>query len=395
MRILVADDEPEMVMVLEALLKREHYSVDAVYNGQDALDYGLGGNYACIVLDIMMPKLDGIQVLQALRAKQTATPVLLLTAKSQVEDRVAGLDNGADDYLPKPFDSRGYVDHYRFGLFPSEDGGSTVIVMDCFLMLQAADNMLRITVLIFLVCALIVFLLLLFFSGRAIRPFAENLERQRQFVTDASHELKTPLSILSADLDLLSNPCGESRWLESARTQIARLDRLIKDLVELARTEERIEGDTVEEFSVTEIAQASVDAFQPAAEADGKTLVSEIGADINTKGVRDNFFCLFSILLDNAVKYCDPKGTIRLSLSQHGKNIYISVSDPCKGIDTAQLSRYFDRFYRVDPSRSRSTGGYGIGLSTAKAIVIRHHGHIANSYADGVITFTAKIPKTC
>ena len=395
MRILVADDEPEMVMVLEALLKREHYSVDAVYNGQDALDYGLGGNYACIVLDIMMPKLDGIQVLQSLRAKQTATPVLLLTAKSQVEDRVAGLDNGADDYLPKPFDSRGYVDHYRFGLFPSEDGGSTVIVMDCFLMLQAADNMLRITVVIFLVCALIVFLLLLFFSGRAIRPFAENLERQRQFVTDASHELKTPLSILSADLDLLSNPCGESRWLESARTQIARLDRLIKDLVELARTEERIEGDTVEEFSVTEIAQASVDAFQPAAEADGKTLVSEIGADINTKGVRDNFFCLFSILLDNAVKYCDPKGTIRLSLSQHGKNIYISVSDPCKGIDTAQLSRYFDRFYRVDPSRSRSTGGYGIGLSTAKAIVIRHHGHIANSYADGVITFTAKIPKTC
>ena len=170
--------------------------------------------------------------------------------------------------------SRGYVDYYRFGLFPSEDGGSTMIVMDCFLMLQAADNMLRITVIIFLVCALIVFLLLLYFSGRAIRPFAENLERQRQFVTDASHELKTPLSILSADLDLLSDSCGESQWLESARTQITRLDRLIKNLVELARTEETIEGDTIEEFSVTEIAQASVDAFQPAAEAVGKTFVS-------------------------------------------------------------------------------------------------------------------------
>ena len=113
MRILVADDEPEMVMVLEALLKREHYSVDAVYNGQDALDYGLEGNYACIVLDIMMPKLDGIQVLQALRAKQIAAPVLLLTAKSQVEDRVAGLENGADDYLPKPFDSREFVARVR------------------------------------------------------------------------------------------------------------------------------------------------------------------------------------------------------------------------------------------------------------------------------------------
>ena len=289
--------------------------------------------------------------------------------------------------------NRGYVDYYRFGLFPSEDGGSTMIVMDCFLMLQAADNMLRITVIIFLVCALIVFLLLLYCSGRAIRPFAENLERQRQFVTDASHELKTPLSILSADLDLLSDSCGESQWLESARTQITRLDRLIKNLVELARTEETIEGDTIEEFSVTEIAQASVDAFQPAAKAVGKTLVAELAADINAKGVRDNFFCLFSILLDNAVKYCDPEGTICLSLSQHGRTICISVSNPCKGIDTSQLSRYFDRFYRVDSSRSRSTGGYGIGLSTANAIVIRHHGHMTNSYADGVITFTAKIPK--
>ena len=113
MRILVADDEPEMVMVLEALLKREHYSVDAVYNGQDALDYGLVGNYACIVLDIMMPKLDGIQALQTLRSKNISTPVLLLTAKSQVEDRVAGLDSGADDYLPKPFDNREFVARVR------------------------------------------------------------------------------------------------------------------------------------------------------------------------------------------------------------------------------------------------------------------------------------------
>ena len=113
MRILVADDEPEMVMALEALLRREHYSVDVVYDGQDALDYGLGGNYDCIVLDIMMPKLDGIQVLRALRAQNVAAPVLLLTAKSQVEDRVAGLNSGADDYLPKPFDSREFTARVR------------------------------------------------------------------------------------------------------------------------------------------------------------------------------------------------------------------------------------------------------------------------------------------
>ena len=111
MRILVADDEPEMTMVLEALLKREHYSVDVVHNGQDALDYGLAENYDGIILDIMMPKLDGIQALQT--PKNVATPVLLLTAKSQVEDRVTGLDSGADDYLPKPFDNREFVARVR------------------------------------------------------------------------------------------------------------------------------------------------------------------------------------------------------------------------------------------------------------------------------------------
>ena len=113
MRILIADDEPDMTMVLEALLSRERYSVDTVYDGQDALDYALTENYDGIVLDIMMPKLDGIQVLQALRAQNVSTPVLLLTAKSQVEDRIAGLNSGADDYLPKPFHNGEFVARVR------------------------------------------------------------------------------------------------------------------------------------------------------------------------------------------------------------------------------------------------------------------------------------------
>lgn len=285
--------------------------------------------------------------------------------------------------------SRGYVDYYRFGLFPSEDGGSTMIVMDCFLMLQAADNMLRITVIIFCVCALIVFLLLLFFSGRAIRPFAENLERQRQFVTDASHELKTPLSILSADLDLLSDACGESRWLGSARTQIARLDKLIRNLVELARTEETIREGASEVFSLSDIALASAEALAPLAEAEGNTLAAEVTAGVELRGVQDDLFRLFSILLDNAVKYCDAGGTIRLSVSQRGRTVRLSVSNPCAGLNPARLPRYFDRFYRADSSRSRTTGGYGIGLSTARAIVVRHRGRLTNHYANGIITFTA------
>lgn len=103
MRILVADDERDLAEALEAMLKREHFSVDVVYDGQDALDYGLAENYDCLVLDIMMPRRDGLEVLRQLREKGVATPVLLLTAKGEVSDRIKGLNAGADDYLSKPF----------------------------------------------------------------------------------------------------------------------------------------------------------------------------------------------------------------------------------------------------------------------------------------------------
>lgn len=334
-------------------------------------------------------------------AFETRYFIVELTAQKEIKsvnlEHIAALDRQTVvDTISQIMDAgteRGYVDHYRFGMFPDEDGGNKIIVLDCFLQLQSANNMLRITAIIFLACALIVFALLLILSRRAIRPFVDNLERQRQFITDASHELKTPLAILSADLGLLEDAYWGDKWLESAKAQVIRLDRLIKNLVELARTEETIREDTVEVLSVSEIAQANTEAFQPLAEADGKWLVAEIADGISTKGVQNNFFRLFSILLDNAVKYCDTAGTIRLSVATRGRNICIAVSNPCAGVDTAQLSRYFDRFYRADSSRARSTGGYGIGLSTAKAIVTRHKGRISNHYADGIITFTAVIPQ--
>lgn len=288
----------------------------------------------------------------------------------------------------------GYVDYYRFKVFQNEEGGSTIIVLDCFLQIQAAYNMLRVTLAVSAACVLIVFILLLFFSRKAIRPFAENLERQRQFVTDASHELKTPLAILSANMGLLEDTYGGNKWLESARAQVFRLDKLIKNLVELARTEEAVKEELVSLFSVSEIAQAGADAFQPMAESEGKTLTAGIAADILLRGIQDDLFRLFTILLDNAVKYCDPGGDIRFTLSQRGRNIYISISNPCEGLEASQLPRYFDRFYRADSSRARATGGYGIGLSTAKAIVTRHRGHISNRYDKGTITFTAVIPQT-
>ncbi len=327
--------------------------------------------------------------------------IVELTAEQEVEsialEHIAALDRqtvvNTINEIVTAGRPQGYVDYYRFGVFAREDGGSTIVVLDCFVSLQSVYRMIYIIAAVFLTCALIAFALLTLLSQRVIRPFSENLERQRQFVTDASHELKTPLAILSADLGLIEDSSGPSKWMDSARTQIVRLDKLIKDLVELARTEEAGKESLAAPFSLSEVAQASVDAFQPLAEGAGKTLLAEIAPDVSIHGVQDDLFRLFSILLDNAVKYCQEQGTIRLTLARRGRSVCITVSNPCADLDTTQLSRYFDRFYRADASRARSTGGYGIGLSTAKAIVTRHRGRITNRYTDGVITFTVILPQ--
>ena len=174
--------------------------------------------------------------------------------------------------------------------------------------------------------------------------------------------------------------------------EVTRLDKLIRNLVELARTEEAVKHETVTAFSLSDAAEAGAEAFTPLAEAAGNALIPEITPGVEVEGVQDDLFRLLSILLDNGVKYCDPGGTIVLSLSRRGRSACLLVSNPCEDLDPRQLPRYFDRFYRADSSRARSTGGYGIGLSTAKAIVARHRGRITVRYEGGVITFLVTLP---
>ena len=243
----------------------------------------------------------------------------------------------------------GYTSYYRYGVFDEPGGDTTIVVLDCFLQLQGAGGVLRISLLAAGICLLTVFLLLLLLSRRVTRPFVENLERQRQFVTDASHELKTPLAIISANTGLLSASLGR-------------------------------------------VAERALEDFRPLAEAAGKTLDGRIEPELVLPGVEDNLARLCALLLNNAVKYCDEGGAIRLTLARRGRWAVLSVSNPCAGLDAAQLPRLFDRFYRADSSRARSSGGYGIGLSTARAIVARHHGRLTARLSGGTVTFTAVLP---
>ena len=288
----------------------------------------------------------------------------------------------------------GYSGYYRYRLYDDGEKGQTIVVLDCFLQLQAASNVLRLTLVASLACIGIVFLLLVFLSRRAVRPFAENLEKQRRFVTDASHELKTPLAIISANTGLLEATVGENRWLESTQVQVGRLDRLISHLVELARSEEAITEEEAQPVDLSGLVASQLEDYQVLAQTAGKTLESQVAPGVTVRGVADNLRRLCTLLLDNAVKYCDSGGTIRLTLAQRGRWAVLSIANPCAGLDPAQIPRLFDRFYRADASRSRDTGGYGIGLSTARAIVQRHRGKLTARSEEGQVVFTARLPLT-
>lgn len=236
------------------------------------------------------------------------------------------------------------------------------------------------------------FFLLLLLSGRVIRPFAENIERQKRFLTDVSHELKTPLGIISANTGVLELTKGKDEWTESIRNQVKRLDSLIKDLIELSKSEEYAKESEFTEFSVSQIAETNADSFRTLAQMQGKQLNAEIEPGVCMRGQEDSIIRLMTILLDNGVKYCDPSGTVVLRLRQKGRQVVLQVANPCRDMDTAQVPHLFDRFYRADSSRSRQSGGYGIGLSIARAVTEGHKGRIGAAYEAGNLVFTVVLP---
>lgn len=237
-------------------------------------------------------------------------------------------------------------------------------------------------------CAMLILVRLL--SRRAIRPIAENMERQRQFVTDAGHELKTPLAIIQANTEAMELMGGESKYSRNIRAQVKRLSDLTQNLLTLARFDEAAAPVDREELSLTALSREALESFRAPAELKGLRLTEALEGDVFVTASPEQLRQLLSILLDNAVKYCPAGGEIALSLRREDKAVLRLQNTVAE--KTADPARLFDRFYRSDASRSRETGGYGIGLSAAQAIVQLHKGSIAAAYEGETIVFTVRLP---
>ena len=222
----------------------------------------------------------------------------------------------------------------------------------------------------------ILFFISLVLSRRIIRPLEENDKQQKQFISDASHELKTPVAVISTNAELLSRELGENEWLANIQYENERMGDLVKQLLDLSRAEN------------TETPMETVDLSR----ADqGKTIQSDIDDDIHVTGNQAQLTQLTSILLDNAVRH-GTGSEIELSLKRQGHMAALSAVNDGDEIPPEKLEHLFDRFYRVDEARSSDGHHYGLGLSIAKAVAEKHGGNIAVSSQDGKIRFTVSIP---
>lgn len=237
---------------------------------------------------------------------------------------------------------------------------------------------------------MIVLLLVIILSKRAVKPVAESYEKQKRFITDANHELKTPLTLIRTNLDIMESENGPCEWLDDIREETELMTELVNQLVTLARMDE---GDNKLEknpFSLSNVFTETVSAFSPVAQKRNVKLNVTAPPQVIYTGNEAAIRQLFSILMDNAMKYCDPNGTINVTLCG-GKRPVLNIENSYKSVSNLELNHLFDRFYRADKARTYGSG-FGIGLSIAKAIVAKHHGSITVQNIDNkTIRFHVKL----
>lgn len=286
----------------------------------------------------------------------------------------------------------GRFEQFRYKITASQFGnGATMVFLDTSVQTLSLLRVLLLSVIIGIACWLLMLVLVMLLSRRAIRPIAANFERQKQFVTDAGHEIKTPLAIILANTDAMELHNGENKWSGNIKEQVVRLNGLMQNLLTLSKIDEIKVSLSKEALDLSDIAEQTADMFDEAMGLKNITLEKHIQPGVIINAERELISRLFSILLDNAVKYSKQDGKISLEVYRNDKKATLIVANTCEELPACPPDKLFDRFYRADAARTQ-TGGYGIGLSAAKSITDAHSGSItAEYYADDVIAFRVKI----
>ena len=223
---------------------------------------------------------------------------------------------------------------------------------------------------------IIVFIVISALTKRILKPIIANIENQKQFITNAGHELKTPLAVIMADVDVLEMTMGEeNEWVNSIKSQANRLNVLVKSLLSLSNIEEGKQEFHTTQFSITKVIKESIQDFK--ALLQNKNVIFDDSKDVIINADLNMIKQLITIFLDNGIKYTPDNGTIEIKAEKQGKNVKLEFSNTCENVRSINTKKLFERFYRGDKSRNKTKEGYGIGLSIAKSIVDIHKGKIS------------------
>ena len=290
----------------------------------------------------------------------------------------------------------GYLKEYSLIYLIQNDEDDVNVIKIAFVdvtrQIQAMQHLILILLLVFLLSLVAFFLISLFLSKLTIKPVEVAWEQQKQFIADASHELKTPLTVILANTGILlshkdSTIMEEEKWIYYVKAEALRMKKLVEDMLFLAKSDMERDSrkDTV--VNLSECVWSSILPFEPVAFERGIELKHQIADHIEIMGREAELKQLCAILMDNACKYVNQGGIITVTLKKKNDKIYLTVANTGDVIEQENLTHLFERFYRVDESRDRKEGGYGLGLSIAKSVVISHHGKITvdSSKKDGTI----------
>lgn len=301
---------------------------------------------------------------------------------SVTENDLESIANG----ILKKEETVGWYDSYRFRVSKTNNG-YLLIVVEATSTLSSMLYVLFITLAVGLVSFVLIFIIIALLSKRIITPVAQVYDKQKQFITDASHELKTPLTVISANTEILALSYGENEWCEGISRQTEIMRNLIGQMIEMAKLDEGTSALTMERFNFSDAAYDTVMSFSTLAAQHTLKLSTEITSDICIKGNEAALRQVVAILMDNAVKYCDEGGEISVILGLEEKNIILSVENSFAALDALDEKLIFERFYRNDKAREKANS-FGLGLSIAKSIAEQHKGTlICKKDTNGKIRF--------
>ena len=286
----------------------------------------------------------------------------------------------------------GLVGSYRYRKEYKDGQVRSIIFLDCKEYQSFYHLAVTITITVSTLLTCLITVIFAIASKRAVRPFEINSNRQKQFITDASHELKTPLAIISANAEVLQYKGDGNEWTQNIIDQTKHMGKLINQLLVLAKLDEVQEKSEKQEADLKLLLEETTRPFEEVATQKKVTLKLHLEEGVTIRVNREQIAQLVSILTENAAKYVNDGGKIvwRLTKTQHGAVLVVKNTTEKELPDT---KRMFDRFYRSDSSRSSKTGGQGIGLSIAKKIVDSHKGSITAKAGDGMVTFRVSLPK--